>query len=169
MYVPSWLVGHVEAKYCQSLDFLMNLVENPSQLSEGSICRIHEITMKSCRIALYNVCLSSVSIHQCVFITPQDGLDEVFYLTHPGLYRKRLVSTTHMDGGIVQYTHHSKVHSEMKRFVRMMKVSGFSLPLFPLTNMFAELPREEGHLSVRSGSLDSFCIFTYPPFHRECL
>ncbi len=43
------------------------------------------------------------------------------------------------------------------------------LPSFiPLTNMFAELPRE-GHLSVRGGSLDSFCIFMYPPFHRKCL
>jgi len=78
-------------------------------------------------------CLSLLRIHQCAFITLQDGLNEVFYLTHPGLYRKRLVSTTHMDGGIVQYTHHSKIHSEMKRFVRMMKVCGFSLPLSPLT------------------------------------
>jgi hypothetical protein len=56
-------------------------------------------------------------------------MDEVFFLTHPGLYRKRLVSTTHMDGGIVQYTHHSKVHSEMKQFVGMMNVCGFSLSL----------------------------------------
>ena len=96
-------------------------------------------------------------------------MDEVFYLTHPGLYRKRLVSTTDMDGGTVQYTHHSKIQSEMKQFVAMMKVCCFSLPLSPLTNMFAELPREEGHLSVHDGSLDSFCIFTYPPFHRECL
>jgi hypothetical protein len=113
-------------------------------------------------------CLSLLSVHQCVFITLQDGADEVFYLTHPGLYRKRLVSTTDMDGGIVQYAHHSTVPSEMKQFVAMMKVCGFSLPLSLLTNMFTELPREERHLSVRGGRLDSFCIFTYPPFHREC-
>jgi len=86
----------------------------------------------------------TISIHRCVFISVQDGVDEVFFLTHPGLYRKRLVSTTHMDGGIVQCTHHSKVQ-------------------------FAEMPREDGHLSIRGGSLDSLCIFTYPPFHRECL
>ena len=98
---------------------------------------------------------------------PQDGEDRAFYMTHPGVYRKRLVSTSLKVGEIVQYTHHSKVPSEMNLFVAMMRVCGFWLSLSSL-NMFAEMPRGGGHLSVRNGSLDSFYICTYPPFHREC-
>lgn len=73
--------------------------------------------------------LFRLGIHQCIFISLQDGEDQVFYLTHPGVYRRGLVSTTDMDGGVVQYTHHSKVHSEMKQFVGIMKVCDFSLHL----------------------------------------
>lgn len=64
-------------------------------------------------------CFSLLSIHQHVFINLQDGVDEVFYLVS---IADVFFSTTDMDGGIVQYTHHSKIHSEMKQFVAMMQV-----------------------------------------------
>ena len=60
------------------------------------------------------------------FISLQDGEDTIFYLTHPGAYRKRLVTTSLTPEDIVQYTHQSKVPSEMKLFVGMMRVSGFT-------------------------------------------
>ena len=46
MYVPSCLVSHVDLNIVQCLDFLMNLVKNPSQWSEGSICQIHVMSMR---------------------------------------------------------------------------------------------------------------------------
>lgn len=74
-------------------------------------------------------CMSHISIHKREFISLQNGEDRAFYLTHPGVYRKRLVSTTVKTGAIVQYAHHSKLPSEMKLFVAMMKVCGFPLSL----------------------------------------
>ena len=61
-------------------------------------------------------------------------------MAHPGVYRKRLVTTSLTPGNIVQYTHQSKVPSEMNMFVDMMRVSGF--PLFErVSGLFAETSR----------------------------
>ena len=49
----------------------------------------------------------------------------MFYLTHLGAYRKRLITTSLAPEKIVQYTHRSTVPSEMKTFVDMMRASGF--------------------------------------------
>ena len=46
----------------------------------------------------------------------------MFYLTHLGAYRKRLITTSLAPEKIVQYTHRS---TEMKTFVDMMRASGF--------------------------------------------
>ncbi|KAM6501952.1 Fido domain containing protein [Amanita muscaria] len=88
-----------------SLDFLTGIARNPSELSEDIICQIHKIAMKSCRIGSF-----------------QDE-NTLFYLTHPGVYRKRLITTslTASENMIVQYTHQSKVPSEMNLFLDMMK------------------------------------------------
>jgi len=86
------------------LDFVTQIVKNPSQLSEDTICQIHKITLKSNRIGSY-----------------YDGENTILYLTHPGVYRKRLVTTSLMPGNIVQYTHQSQVPSEMNLFVGMMR------------------------------------------------
>jgi hypothetical protein len=59
------------------------------------------------------------------FISLQDGENTIFYLTQPGVYRKRLVTTSLTPDNIVQYTHQSKVPSEMNLFVGMMRASGF--------------------------------------------
>jgi hypothetical protein len=59
------------------------------------------------------------------FISLQDGENTILYLTHPGVYRKRLVSTSMTPENVVQYTHQSKVPLEMNLFVGMMRVSGF--------------------------------------------
>ena len=62
------------------------------------------------------------------FISLQDGETTIFYLTHGGVYRKRLVYTSLTPGDIVQYTHRSQLPSEMNVFVGLMRVSGS--PLF---------------------------------------
>jgi hypothetical protein len=59
------------------------------------------------------------------FISLQDGETTIFYPTHGGVYRKRLVSTSLTSKTVVQYTHQSKVPSEMKLFVDMMRVRGY--------------------------------------------
>ena len=113
------------------------------------------------------LCMSPISIHEQKWIGLQDGGETIFYLTHPGVYRKRLVTTTtQTPEHIVQFAHQSKVPSEMNLFVGMMRVSVFPLPLSSL-RIFAEMPRGEGHLSVCGGCLDSCCVWRYPPFHRE--
>ncbi|KIL62556.1 hypothetical protein M378DRAFT_755608 [Amanita muscaria Koide BX008] len=64
------------------------------------------MAMESCRIGSFH-----------------DEENALFYLTHPGVYRKRLITTslTASENMIVQYTHQSKVPSEMNLFVNMMK------------------------------------------------
>jgi len=90
------------------LDFLTNTVKNASQLSEDTVYQIHKITLKSNRIK-----------------SSYDGENTILYLTHPGVYRKLLVTTSLTPEKIVHYTHQSKVPSEMNLFVVMMRVSGF--------------------------------------------
>jgi hypothetical protein len=50
-------------------------------------------------------------------------MDTMFYLTHPGVYRKRLITTSLTPENIVQYTHHSRVPGEMDLFLGMLKAS----------------------------------------------
>lgn len=50
-----------------------------------------------------------------------DGENTIFYLTHLGVYRKRLITTSLAPDEIVQYTHQSIVPSEMNLFVGMMR------------------------------------------------
>ncbi|KAF5376925.1 hypothetical protein D9615_007335 [Tricholomella constricta] len=89
------------------LDFLSNtVVKDPRQMNEDAICQIHQITMKSSRIGSH-----------------YDGENTIFYLTHPGVYRKRLITTSLAPEEIVQYTHQSTVPSEMNSFVHMMRAS----------------------------------------------
>src|SRR5882762_5579933 len=104
---------------------MAQIVKNPSQLNEGTICQIHKITLKSKRIGSHYVCHPLVSTNENEFISLQDGENTILYLTHPGVYRKRLVTTSLTPGDIVQYTHQSQVPSEMNLFVGMMRVSGF--------------------------------------------
>ena len=50
------------------------------------------------------------------------------YPAHPGVYRKRLVTTSLTPENILQYTHQSKAPPKMILFVGMIRVIG--LPLF---------------------------------------
>jgi hypothetical protein len=80
------------------------------------------------------------------FISLQDGENTILYLTHPGVYRKRLVTTSLMPGNIVQYTHQSQVPSEMNLFVGMMRVSGFP-PFFIASEVCSQKCLEEKETS----------------------
>ena len=102
---------------------MTQIVKNPGQLSEDTICQIHKVTLKSNRIGSYNVRLPQASANDDEFISLQDGENTILYLNHLGVYRKRLVTTSLTPENIVQYTHQSKVPSEMNLFVGMMKVS----------------------------------------------
>ena len=75
----------------------------PSHLSDDTICQIHKITLKSNRIESYNVCLPLVSTNENKFISLQDSENTILYLSHPGAYCKRLVTTSLMPENIVQY------------------------------------------------------------------
>ncbi|KIM82663.1 hypothetical protein PILCRDRAFT_7585 [Piloderma croceum F 1598] len=70
----------------------------------GDLQEKHKIAMKSSRIGSY-----------------YDGENTIFYLTHPGVYRKRLITTSLTPEDVVQYTHQSKVPSEMNLFMGMMR------------------------------------------------
>jgi hypothetical protein len=84
--------------------------------------------MKSSRIGSYYVCLLLVSSNENESISLQDGENTIFYLMHPGVYRKCLITTSLEPEKIVRYMHQSIVLSEMNLFVGMMRASGF--PIF---------------------------------------
>jgi len=60
MYVPSWLVGRVETKYCTVPRFLDESCQESQSVSEDTICRIHEITMNM-QNCIVQCCFASVS------------------------------------------------------------------------------------------------------------
>ena len=47
----------------------MDIIKNPSQLSEDTVFQIHRMTMKSCRIGSHYVCLPLVSVNTNEFIS----------------------------------------------------------------------------------------------------
>jgi hypothetical protein len=75
----------------------------------------------------------------------QDGENTILYMTHPGVYRKRLVTTTLTPENIVQYTHQSKVPSEMNLFVGMTRVSGFP-PFFIVSDICSQKCLDEKNI-----------------------
>ncbi|KIM76939.1 hypothetical protein PILCRDRAFT_635807 [Piloderma croceum F 1598] len=93
--------------YTGAIDFVKEEgVQEPQKIVAilGDLQKIHKITLKSSRIGSY-----------------YDGENTILYLTHPGVYRERLVTTSLTPENIVQYTHQSKVPSEMNLFVGMMR------------------------------------------------
>ena len=68
------------------------------------------------------------------------------YPAHPGVYRKRLVTTSLTPENILQYTHQSKAPPKMILFVGMMRVIGLP-PFFIAPEEYSQKYLEEKDIS----------------------
>jgi len=143
----------------------MDIVQDPSQLSEGTIFQIHQITMKSCRIGSHFVCRSSASMNtNWIFLYRTARIQ---YSTWRILASTVIVSLLRAWSLRISCSIHTTQRSRVKWICLWACWRQVTSPSFyRLWVVFAELPWE-GYTSICVGCLDSRYVCTYSSIYCE--